>query len=734
MKKHLSKSLMLLICLFVMGTVFGLSAQAKTIVSGDFTFETTSSSKATLKEYKGTAASVVIPEKVESYKVTVIGAEAFWANKKMTSVTIPDTVTKIEYAAFNECTALTEVVIPSSVKTVGEAAFWYCTVLKSVVLPASVTTFGKDAFKGCEGLTAYIEEGSKAQEYIKSLGFVKEGYRYAKELKLNYSTLTLGLTASKTLKATLTPSPLYSSKVTFKTSDKKVATVSSKGVIKAVGLGQATITVTASDGSKLSKKCTVKVIPQTVSNLKQTAITNSSVTFTWSKISGVTGYKVYKLNAKNEWKLLTTTSKTTYTDKTLSMGETAQYKVRAYTTVSKTTYYGAYSSVLKVTVAKPGTVPKLTATSGENHITLTWTKASDANGYKVYIYNNKTGKFTEKASVTALTYKISALDPNTEYKFAVKAYYKLSDKNITYSDKQKEISFSTKPTAVNGLAYDKNAVYFDKITLNWKESKNISGYQLSITNTATKETKTETVGGDKTSHTVSALSPDTKYTFKIRAYTKRDSGTVYGSYSSALSVTTLALPETKQAAFDLFIEALNNTKVYSGTAVLYKEVETKDFSGEKNDTVLNNMVSTGKNLYVFKDGKSTDGNIVSAYMGPVNAESTLTFVDINADNFTYKANGSGYEVTFTLDKEDKSANKNSCITNPIDWTKVKETAGGFSLVSCNYTGTQITAKIQDGLVSYMEISMPVEVHFKTGLATTYSFTRTIVTTTAFVAV
>ena len=733
MKKHLSKSLMLLICLFVMGTVFGVSAEAKTIVSGDFTFETTSSG-VTLTEYKGTADSVEIPSKVKDYKVTSIGAEAFWANKKMTSVTIPETVTKIEYAAFNECTALNEVVLPDSLKTLGEAAFWYCTGLKSVVIPSSVTTFGKDVFKGCEGLTAYVEEGSKAQEYINTLDFVKMGYRYAKELKLNYSTVTLGLTASKTLKATLSPSPLYSSKVTFKTSNKKVATVSSKGVIKAVGLGQATITVTTADGSKLSKKCTVKVIPQTVKNLKQTAITNSSVTFTWSKISGVTGYKIYKLNAKNEWKLLATTAKTTYTDKTLSMGETAQYKVRAYTTVSKTTYYGAYSSVLKVTVAKPGIVPKLTATSGENHITLTWTKAENANGYKVYIYNKKTGKFTEKASVTALTYKVTGLDPNIEYKFAVKAYYKISDKNITYSDNQKEIAFSTKPTAVNALAYDKNAVFFDKITLNWKESKNISGYQLSITNTATKEAKTENIGSDKTSYTVSSLTPNTKYTFKIRAYTKRDSGTVYSSYSSSISVTTLALPATKQIAFDGFIEALNNTKVYDGTAVLFKEITTKDFSGEKNDTVLNNMVTTGKNLCVFKDGKDTSGNIVSAYMGPVNAESTLTFADINADSFTYKANGSGYEVTFTLDKEDKSANKNSCITAPIDWTKVKEVAGGFSLVSCNYTGTQITAKIQDGLVSYMEVSMPVEVHFKTGLTTTYSFTQTIVTTTAFVTV
>ena len=735
MKKTLSKSLTLLFAVFIMTAVFGMSAQAKTIVSGDFTFETTSSSKATLKEYKGTAASVEIPEKVESYKVTVIGAEAFWANKTMTSITIPSSVTKIEYAAFNECTSLTAVVIPSSVKNIGEAAFWYCTGLKSMVIPSSVTTIGKDAFKGCTSLTAYTEDGSKAQEYIKTLDYVKLGNRYAKEMKLNYSSLTLALTDTKTLKATLSPTPLYSSKVTFKSSDTKVATVTSKGVIKAVGLGEATITVTAADGSKLSKKCTVKVIPQTVKNLKQTAMTTSSVTFTWDKISGVTGYKVYKLNAKNTWDLISTTSSTTCTDKTLTMGQTAQYKVRAYTKVSSKTYYGAYSSVLSVTLAKPGTVPKLSVTAGETNIKLTWTKADNANGYKVYVFDSKTNKFTEKASTTALTFNVTGLKANTEYRFAVKAYYKNTDGKTIESDKQKEIFASTKPTTVSGLAYDKNAVYYDRVTLSWKALENISGYKIWVYDTETKDAEayTETVSADKTSYTVSNLKPNTTYNFKIRAYTKRDSGTVYGTYSAVVTVKTLSIPETKKAAFDGFIQALNNTKAYGEPALLYKEVTTGDFSGEKNEVVLGNMIATGNSFYLFKDGKDSAGNTVSAYMGPVNAESTLAFTDIDADSISYKANGSGYEVTFTLGNEDQSAVKNSLVTSVINWNNVKESVEGFSLVSCNYTGTRITAKIQGGIVSYMEVSMPVEVSFKTSSGTTHSFTQTIVTTTAFVA-
>ena len=46
-------------------------------------------------------------------------------------------------------------------------------------------------------------------------------------------------------------------KVTFKTSNKKVATVSSKGVVKAKKKGKATITVITKDGKK---KATCKVV------------------------------------------------------------------------------------------------------------------------------------------------------------------------------------------------------------------------------------------------------------------------------------------------------------------------------------------------------------------------------------------------------------------------------------------------------------------------------------------
>ena len=416
------------------------------------------------------------------------------------------------------------------------------------------------------------------------------------------------------------------------------------------------------------------------------------------------------------------------------MGDSAKYRVRAYTKVSSKTYYGEYSPTLTVGMSKPGAVSKFTASAAENYVKLTWTKAENANGYRVYLFNTKTNKFERKTSTTALNAKITGLKPNTEYKFAVQAYYKASSGDVSYSDSQKEVTFATRPASVSGLSYDDSAVYFDKITLSWKAVDGVTGYEIHLVNATNNTEQTRKVPAGETTYSVSGLNPGTKYTFKIRAYTTRNTETTYSYYSSTISAKTIALPATKQAAFDGFVEALNNTKSYSGNAVLYKDVAFKDFSGDRNDTIIESMAKAGSNTYMFTDGKTADGKGATAFVGPENKNCTLDFTDIKSETMIYKGNGSGYEVTFTIGAEYADAAKNSKITTAIDWDKIEDMASGFSLTSCLYEGTKVTAKIQNGMISHMEISMPVQVTFKTGSINTYTFNQTIVTTVAFVAV
>ena len=75
---------------------------------------------------------------------------------RLTSVTIPNSVTSIGEDAFSYCRGLTSVTIPNSVTSIGIGAFEYCSGLTSVTIPNSVTSIGSWAFYNCSNLKKVI--------------------------------------------------------------------------------------------------------------------------------------------------------------------------------------------------------------------------------------------------------------------------------------------------------------------------------------------------------------------------------------------------------------------------------------------------------------------------------------------------------------------------------------------------------------------------------------------------
>lgn len=103
-------------------------------------------------------------------------------------------------------------------------------------------------------------------------------------VKLNKTKATLTVGKTLKLKATVAPKKASSKSVVWKTSNKKIATVSASGVVKGVKAGTVKITALAKDGSGKKKVCTVKVkkpeVPATITGL--TALNDHSVQVTIS--------------------------------------------------------------------------------------------------------------------------------------------------------------------------------------------------------------------------------------------------------------------------------------------------------------------------------------------------------------------------------------------------------------------------------------------------------------------
>ena len=88
--------------------------------------------------------------------VTRLGANIFKDNLHLSSITIPNTVTDIEAAAFAGCTYLCTVDLPENLSLINMEVFADCPYLGTILIPASVKRIGMDAFKNCTGLTEVI--------------------------------------------------------------------------------------------------------------------------------------------------------------------------------------------------------------------------------------------------------------------------------------------------------------------------------------------------------------------------------------------------------------------------------------------------------------------------------------------------------------------------------------------------------------------------------------------------
>ncbi len=142
----------------------------------------------TVVGYHFAGFTLTVPAEIDGMPVTKVDKTAFYGDKNLTSVTLPDTVREIGEDAFSCCDNLTKVVLPKdlpeiplrcfrlckvlrevtmpeTVRVIGPSAFEGCLMLESVVVPASVTEIGHDAFSGCGSLVLDCTDSPLGEQY-----------------------------------------------------------------------------------------------------------------------------------------------------------------------------------------------------------------------------------------------------------------------------------------------------------------------------------------------------------------------------------------------------------------------------------------------------------------------------------------------------------------------------------------------------------------------------------------
>lgn len=148
---------------------------------GENIFEDTEETDPTEIEtlYCGNTLVKVSPD-VERFEIkngtTVIAAGAFSGCTKLNSITVPDTITRIDKNTFKDCIGLKSVAFEGNVTEIGDTAFVSCKSLSEILIPASVDVIGHSAFYGCDGIETFnVANDNKNYKSVDGVLMSKDG-------------------------------------------------------------------------------------------------------------------------------------------------------------------------------------------------------------------------------------------------------------------------------------------------------------------------------------------------------------------------------------------------------------------------------------------------------------------------------------------------------------------------------------------------------------------------------
>ena len=313
-----------------------------------YTYEVLTDGTIRITSCQTSDVNLVIPDTIDGYTVTEIGASAFANQTSIQTVKFPANLKQIGVKAFANCTGLLEVTLPDTIQGAGQLCFSGCTALKKAVLNKGRINIVYGMFENCSSLTEVVIPDTV--ENVAMYAFLN--CRSLTHLNLPASLKSISVHAFEG--AGVTTITYAGTKAQWQKVKKNLTGNGSFVTATVTDSTGVSFTVSGSNNGNQNPQQTVKK-PAKVKITKAKNVKTKKLTVKWKKVSKAKGYQIQIATNKKftKGKKTKTLSKTTYSFKKLKKNKYYYVRIRAYVYDSNhKKVYGSWSTAKKVKIKK----------------------------------------------------------------------------------------------------------------------------------------------------------------------------------------------------------------------------------------------------------------------------------------------------------------------------------------------------------------------------------------------
>ena len=368
---------------------------------------------------------------------------------------------------------------------------------------------------------------------------------------------------------------------------------------------------------------------------------SNGIKVSWSKVSGATGYTVYRSQYSggkwSGWKNMGTakSDKSSWTDKSVKTGVQYKYTVRTVKNKLMSSYKGTGGLVFL-------SIPTVKIANDANGVKVSWSKVTGATGYTVYRSEYANGKWSSwKNMGTAKASKSSWVDKSAksgvQYKYTVRA---INGSSASAYKESAKLLYLAQPTT-------KIANASNGIKVSWTKSSGAKGYTVYRSEYVNGKwsgwKNMGTAKADKTSWTDKSVKNGVQYKYTVRAV----NGKVMSTYKATAGLVRLQQPAVKVALNENSVKVSWNKisgaksyTVYRAELVDGKWSSWTNISSQTAVSFTDSAVTEGATYrYTVR---AVNGKSLSSYVASTNVSIPVPQEDVVADGIFVTPTGSRY--------------------------------------------------------------------------------------------